>query len=422
MIHVDIPSTGVKSLLANQAPLTKERETALFYKALNSSAISLYSDMAKVRNLANKNFVFFTPNLFASLSMLYAGAPPPLQVMMEKAFHMGEITKDRWHSQFKLWSNGIQQRSQLLVGEQQSFFFQQVQMTALHASVRFTEQAKQNLAAYNCEQLQFTDPQDAGIFINKRIEGITEGQIKDLVSQGDLTSDLMLLMASAALFKGQWQYPFDKLENSHEMFSNWDGTKVKVEMMNQALDDMKMAYDSLEGSHSIKMLELPFHGDISVLIMQPTFGYQNTVSSCADQLKHYMTQENVQNLLDRFDARFQKRSALTVGIPKLNLHEKVDLLEELGHTGLAQAIKNSDFNGSLIDANSQVSTPKLVSEVHFTMDEAGAQVAAASYSPSYQESCDPTFKLNGPFAMVIVDKSTKTILGMAQVLKMEVNS
>jgi len=190
---------------------------------------------------------------------------------------------------------------------------------------------------------------------------------------------------------------------------------VKVEMMNQEVDNLKMAFDATD-SYDISLLELPFHGQISLLLMKPNSWMK---IKAKDQLQKFMTTETIQELLNSFDKRFDTASALTVGIPKLDLKEKVDVLAELEHTSLAQAIKAADFNGSLVNGGDVVKTPKLVSEVHFTMDEEGAKVAGASYSPTYFESCDPEFKLNEPFGFAIIDHNTQTILSMGQVLKLE---
>lgn len=410
-------SYGIQSHQPSNTQTQLIDATQLFSKAVNATALDFYQGIARVRNLNDKNFVFFTPNLLASISMLYAGAPEKLQGIMEQALHMRELKKDAWHNSFKNWSEEILARSKQLKEEKPVFNFQQVQILASDESAPLTDEAAKSLYHYKCEQISFTNPADVGPFINSRVEEVTEGIIKDLVSKEDLTDDLVLLMASAALFKGQWKYPFDNSKNSIETFKNNDGSKVEVIMMNQGVDNLKMAYDSSK-EYGMSILELPFHGQISLLLMKPN-NRPMFKTTPKDQLQKFMTKKNVQKLLNNFDKRFSKSSALTVGIPKLDLKEKVDVLDELGHTALAQAIKDADFNGSLVHCGSRARTPKLVSEVHFTMDEEGAQVAGASYSPTYYESCDPEFKLNGPFGMAIIDRSTQTILSMGQVLKLE---
>jgi serine protease inhibitor len=401
-------------------------ETTLFQKAINATATDLYRQMCAVRNVQNKNFIFFTPNLIASLSMLYAGAPAELKTEMEKALHMGELKEQMWHSSFQNWSEGIEKRCRglsqsvpsMLKADQERLKFQQTQIITTHSDAPLTHQARCNLMYYSPEMFTFSKPEEAQKLINDRVAQKTEGKIQNLVE--NVSSNLTLIMASAALFKGQWQYPFEKKDNSEEVFSNSDGSCVRVEMMNKGIDDLRMAYDHNEVmGNSIQILELPFHGDVSLLLFKLDTRWGGKVQDCAPALQKYMTRDTIQGLLDNYEKRFNKTSALTVGIPKVNLREKSDFLKELSHTELAQKLLSANFSGSLVQTNIATLTPALVSEVNFTMDEDGAAVAAASYSPTYYQSCDPEYKLNVPFGLAIVDRTTQTILGMGQVLHME---
>ena len=56
--------------------------------------------------------------------------------------------------------------------------------------------------------------------------------------------------------------------------------------------------------------------------------------------------------------------------------------------------------------------------VDFNMSEDGVATGVASYSRSNQ-SCDPQFKIDRPFGLAIVDRTTQTILGIGQMLHME---
>lgn len=402
-------------------------ETILFQKAINATATDLYQQMCKARNSQNKNFIFFTPNLIASLSMVYAGAPEELKTVMEQALHMGELKGEQWHKKFQNWSEGIQNRSRALSqsvpstlkANQAGFKFQQTQIITHHSDVALTNQARRNLLYYNPEMFSFTEPEEARRLINDRVEQKTEGKIQNLVE--DVSKDLVLILASAALFKGQWKYPFEKEKNSEEVFNNNDGNCVRVEMMNKDIDDLRMASDYNEDAdYSMDILELPFHGDIALLLIKPYLGWDCKVQNSASQLQKYMTESNIQGLLDNYDERFQKKKALKLGIPKVTLQEKTDLLKELSHTQLAQKLLEADFTGTLVQANKQTVIPELVSEVNFTMDEEGAAVAAASYTPSRMQCTkQPKFILNGPFGLAIVDRTSQTVLGMGQVLNMD---
>lgn len=407
-------------------PATPElsKETQIFCRSINATSTVLYQMMCDSRNHQHKNFMFFVPNLFASLSMIYAGAPESLKDAMERAFHMGELKDEKWHAHFNAWSQKIQNNcgtftesvSAMLKTDQQRVKFLQGQLVV--SKLPLAQQFSQNLAYYRPECTTFQNPEDAKAITNAWVEKKTEGKIKNLVE--DVSSELVLIMASAALFQGNWQYPFKKENNSQEVFYNSDGTKVKVPMMNKGIDTLKMAHDHGK-DYSIEILELPFHGNISLLIINPEFSRweKDAYKKCAPQLQNYMTADNLQKLLDNYEKRFSKARGLSIGIPKVTLEDKTDLMQELKQSELVKKILDADFNCMFnTDSKQVMKTPQLVSEVKFVMNEEGAEIAAASYSPTNAESCDPYFKVCGPFGIAVVDRQSKTIMGMGQVLKM----
>ena len=420
--HCERSSSDVKKPKTESA-----KETVIFQKAINATAANLYAQMCEVRNPENKNFVFFTPNILASISMLYAIAPNDLKRVMEHEMNMGECSEGKWHEQFDEWTNNIQHRA-LKKTDEVALKLQLTQIVATHNEVSIMPGVKGDLDLYHPELMSFSSKKEVENLVNARIAELTEGAIKDLVS--DLPSGLVLLMASAALFKGQWKYPFNTEKNSSENFYNSDGTKVKVRMMNQGIDNLRRACDyNKDEKYSVQIMELPFNGDVSLWLVKPGFSswrhpkdspeFKDMMMDCVEQVRKFMTHANIQKLLDHSGKRFRKVSALSLGIPKVALKDKTDLLSELAHTALSQSILDADFKGAFEGMTKTCKTPKLVSEVHFTMDEEGVAVAAASYSPTYRESCDPDFKLNCPFGIVMIDDATKTILSMGQVSKME---
>lgn len=417
------------TLLPNDQAVAKDSspsESSIFQKAINATSTFLYQEMCERNNINHKNFIFFTPTLLASLSMLYAGAQDEssFKNTLEQALHMGDLTEEKWHRNFQSWTDGIQQRSESMaktipgiLKADKAFKFQNGQAVTIRSDLELTTAAKNNLMFYNPDIFAFENPEEARSTINSWVAKKTDGKIENLVEYVD--PKLVMIMASAALFKGQWKHPFDPKNNSVEVFTNSDGSKVRVPMMNMEIDQIKMAHDSKKGCYNVEIVELPFHGDISLLLVKSESNPWSCQDEPADQLKSFMTEKNVQKLLDKYNKRFRSSRGLSLGIPKLDLKEKVDLLKELAHTELAKQIVNSDLSCMFENTKNSILTPEFISEVQFVMDEEGASVAAASYTPSNFDSCDPYFKLCGPFGMVILDRNTQTILGMGQVLKMD---
>lgn len=388
-----------------------DQDKIVFHKAINTTVINIFREMVQERKASHRNVFVFTPNILASLSMIYAGAPSKLKAVMEKALHMGKLAGVDWHRHFRAWTTDLKERLQeksLLSTTPQ---FDVGQAILLREGVSLTEHAQKNLEYYQPEQRMFKTESEAVTQGNRWVETKTEGKIKNLIENLP-DFQLFLLMISYAIFKGTLQHPFNKSATSNETFYNSDGTRVTFQQMNQGNDQLKRAFDK-----SMEILELPFNGNTSLLVVKPALFWKEPQRSVED-LEQYMTVENLQTLLENFDERFKPSRGLSVGVPKFELHDKTDLMQELAHTELAKVVGATEFNGTLVD-RSGVTTPQLVTETRFALNEKGVSIVGASYSPSGAQSCDPTFMIRGPFGLVVVDKKTKTILGIGQVIKME---
>lgn len=400
LTHVD-KLEGALVMSAEEAKVT-----TLFQHAVNSTAVDLYRELCAVKNSSHKNFIFFTPTLVAQLSMLHTRVTKEVKGELEQALHINEFGGEQWHKHFNSWTDGLQERANklseampTLEKANQEFYKFRLAHVVMH-DAKETFEASSDLMHYHPEISAFNDPEEARRQANARIEAVTEGILSNVV--GPLSSDLALLLVSAALFQGKWSYPFKKAKNSIEKFYNSDSTVVDVVMMNQGIDDLRMAYDYDKTTDTqMEILELPYHGDIALLLFK---------AKSPQALLEYMQPKTINALFDGYEDRFHKAHALSIGIPKVKIRDRIDLVKELGHL---------DWIQKLSFGMQKEAIPELISEVDFTMDEEGTTIAAASYSPSYNLSCDPEFKLHRPFGMAIVDLKSKAILGMGQVLTME---
>lgn len=159
-------------------PPEMRKEMMLFQRAMNAAAMDLYQQLCAVRNIENRNFIFFTSNLIGSLSMLYAGAPEDLQAIIERDLHMGPLKGQKWHHHFQHWSEEIQSRSRTLsqsvpsmlkAADFMRFTFQQIQVITHHSETPLVDRAKKNLAHYRPEIFSFTEPEEARQRINEQV-------------------------------------------------------------------------------------------------------------------------------------------------------------------------------------------------------------------------------------------------------------
>lgn len=376
------------------------KEMQLFQEAVNKTACDFYQSLSQKSIPDHKNFMFFTPNLVGLLSLFYLQADlnkecssdliKQFKCALATSLNVDELTDEAHHQQFDKWMKNLHQRGAVKLHDAATFHFQQIQIMSLskdyyNANKDFFTSPESRLNYYSPEIFQEYNREK----INQRVSDLTEGRIPELIESNCLQATRVSL--SAALFKGKWVYPFKSQYNSEEIFNNSDGSKVLVTMINKRMDQLRMAFDE-----EFKILELPFHGDISALFIKPT-GRKRT-------LQEYMTEGNLLKLIGD-DKRFSPQRGLSAGIPKMVFDDKLEILS------LLKDQKVSDLFYQIFGAS-------VDSQVSFSLDEEGVAVAQATLHASWLLSCDPVFKLDSPFGMVIYDKTSNTILGMAQVLKL----
>lgn len=69
--------------------------------------------------------------------------------------------------------------------------------------------------------------------INDFVKTVTKGNIPDLLSQADVSSNTQVVLANAAYFKGSWASKFDSKDTKREIFYSRPDEMHFVEMMNK---------------------------------------------------------------------------------------------------------------------------------------------------------------------------------------------
>jgi serine protease inhibitor len=441
-MYVTKPMAGIEPQFKKSTSLSNECLNDKVKEAINHFGLELYRQFSEVRTPKHQNFFFFTPNLIALFSMICSGAPTgkdhagTLSRMKEELaqfLHGNKIDEYDWLKAIDSWAQGLQMRA----GEGASKVYTYMQSNGLfkYTYTEFNPNFSERLALLKPEMQGYANWEEGKIKANRWIEQKTQGMIKDLVKDNKESEppdwQTRLLMVSTALFKGIWKAPFDPKKNSKEDFYNSDGTKVSIAMMNLEIDGLRMAYDKMDENFSVQILELPFEGGITLLLAKPvSWGWGNhDVAQKADQLRKWIVPENVDKLFNDYDNRFKARDAWTIGVPLMDINEETDLLEELSTTHpIYKHIKTANFYGSMVsqpgkDFINGVPNPgyiiEMPSAVQMKLYEEGASIGAAAYSPTNYESCDPEFKANEPFGMILLDRTSQTVLAMGQINTMK---
>ncbi len=421
--------------------MTQEMRTVV--QRVNNFSSMMYQQYASVKK--DKNFLFLSPNLLAILSLIYAVAPAPLKQTFAKEFHIDDqFTEEMLHQGLQRYNNSLEDRAEKTKEQNQgllSTFVQTVQKVrkksteliyqvahavALRTDTIANEEAFRKVAFYQPEAIVFTSAEEAEQKANAWIEQKTEGKIKDLVK--NLNPETVCIFITTSIFGGQWVYPFNARETQRKNFYNFDGSISSVETMSRGTDEIRHdVFSSGSLSSRFDILELPFHGQVSMVIARPIrprdyvgfvglFSYENYINSL-------MEEGNFQELMDFIASpNFKKRKALIIEVPKFTSEDETDLLKDFENWELMKSVKGANFNGSLVTVKNNprpIRVDKIVSRTLFKMDENGVEIAAAAYSPTGLQSCDPECKINSPFLYFFYDQKTQTVFGCGRVLKLE---
>ncbi|MFV1998740.1 MAG: serpin family protein [Acidimicrobiia bacterium] len=230
--------------------------------------------------------------------------------------------------------------------------------------------------------------------INSWVGDQTDGLIPELLPEGSIGDDTILVLTDAVYFKAPWQIQFGKYASVIDDFVLPSGSTIEVEYMRELeLADRRGAGDGFVGA------EIPYvGGDFSMLVIVPEAGRFDEVRDRLDQ-----------TLLDEIDATF------TVGpyellIPQWATASEIDLVGWLTQIGAAPGLYPSIDPQAWLDG--------AVHGADVTVDGWGT-VAAAATSITFASSGPPepefTVKADRPFLYLIRHRVTGLVLFAGQV-------
>lgn len=235
----------------------------------------------------------------------------------------------------------------------------------------------------------------------------TNGHISKVVEDISPSTDMILL--NALYFKGIWQenYKFDKAKTQDEDFTNADGSVARVKMMNQT-NGYAFSYND-----HFWMARFGYGNNAyRMIVLLPDANH--TLEECLEA----MNAENWKTWNQNWDLR-----TLVVKMPRFEIEYNKDLIEDMKAMGIKDAFTSSaDF--AHISDNPLV-LGKFDQYTYLKVDEEGTEAATVTKGetiPSSPLSPPPSigpveFYLNRPFAFVITETSTGTVLFMGKVTK-----
>lgn len=363
-----------------------------FIEKSNSASCSLFN----MRSTVNKNNFWIMPqamlNMFATFMMDSGEKSKEARQQIRQLLEVNDDFSEKdWQDCFAEWSKRLAEGAVNAEDKEKAFYQLRVALGVAIDGADLNTVTREKLSK-EIESLPWTVED-----INKWASEKTNGLIKKLVES--VGGDQQFAILTAAYIKGNWEYPFEKKKNSEETFKNRDGSKSRFVQMNMSADQLRMGYAS-----GVEILELPMQGNLSMLFFKGN----------ADKVEQFIGGEGEKSFsewLKDYESRLYESSGLSLGVPRATLQDVKDLMTELKETDLMKAMKKADWTDMSTSAQECV-LGEMKAAGHLIINEEGAEAAQVTFSPTYCESCDPYFYIRSPFAVAMVDRKHKALLGL----------
>jgi len=385
-----------------KAPSPLAPVPAAFVTSNDAFASDLYAQLSK-----KPGNVFYSPaSISTALAMTYAGARGDTAKQMAKTMHF-DLASNELHEAFgallqRLDSSAASGKNpELRVANR---LFGQTGMPIEKAFATVTH----DRYAADVELLDFKKAADASRkTINTWVDGKTNSKIKDLMPEGSVNADTRLVLVNAIYFKGTWASQFTKTETKDEPFALSSTSTKKVPTMHQTLHAkyaetsdaqvLSLPYKSADADHALSMV---------IVLPKTSDGLSKLEGGfTAKQLETYGSGGHHQEVI--------------VSMPKFKTTYSTDLGDTLKKMGMPLAFDEGKADFSGITKSESLFISKVVHKAFVDVNEEGTEAAAATgVGIGMATSVPPkpiTFKADHPFAFMIRDDKTGTILFMGRI-------
>ncbi|KAM8807136.1 alpha-1-antiproteinase F-like [Eudromia elegans] len=240
--------------------------------------------------------------------------------------------------------------------------------------------------------MNFKKADQAQVKINEYVAERTNGKIKDLISNLDPLTEMLLI--SYIYFNAEWEKPFDPKYTKKEKFFI-DGNKaVQVPMM-FGMGMFKHGYDEQLSS---TVLQMDYKGGASAFFILPDQGKMKKLEkrlSCGH--------------LSRWKTLVSKSSA-NVYLPKFTIYGRYNLKNVLYKMGIVDLFTDkADLSG--ITGQPQHRVSQAIHKAVVKVDETGTEAAAATGMEIVPMSVPATIAFNRPFLMMITMNKNILFIG-----------
>ncbi|MBN1759218.1 MAG: serpin family protein [Chitinispirillaceae bacterium] len=389
--------------VSREAATASETTLSEQVESNNAFAVALYKEL-----LTENDNLFFSPySITSALAMTAAGAIGETRQQILDAL---QVTLEE--TEFDAAINSFDQSITSYTDATEGVTLNIVNSSWIQANWDFRVSYLDHLSRYygaGVNLLNFMeDPENCRTIINTWIAQQTNDKIRNLLPEGSIYPETVLVLTNAIYFLGNWLYSFDPELTQDKTFTRTDRSDIQVPVMSLNEPDEKVGmYYSRVGN--VRALDFPYKGDrLAMTVLLPD---EDTYSSFESAL----STDIVNGLITALDS-----VELQVSLPKFEFtYGTVSLKKAMKSLGMVDAFDGSlaDFSG--IDGQRLLYVDDIHHKAFISVDEEGTEAAAATAVTMTWESVDPdevVFNVNRPFMYLIRDRETGMILFMGRVV------
>ncbi|NWS72522.1 A1AT protein, partial [Crotophaga sulcirostris] len=377
-----------------------EGENLALAKIVPSNTEFAFQFYKQVREEEGNKNIFFSPlSISTAFAMLSLGASSSTLSQLHKglAFNLTETEEQEIHEGFQRvlqLLNNPHQEVQLSIGN--ALFID----NRLKLRQKFLDDAT-NFYSSEAVSSNFQNPTEAIKEINNYIETNTHGKIVGLLKS--LDPDSVMVLINYIFFKGYWEKPFNNLITRDEDFFLDTENSVKVKMMHEN----KVFNIHRDEKLSCWVVEIPYKGNAAALFILPDEGTMK-------QVEDALLKETVSNWIQSLEKR-----KIYLDLPRFSISGSYDVKSLFKKMGVTEVFSDqADLSG--VAENTLLKVSKAIHKATVDVRENGTEAAAATLIEMVPLSAEipppPRIKFNRPFLMLILEKTTRSILFVGKIM------
>lgn len=379
---------------SQQKPITIE---AAITNSITKFSFNFFKNLQTDPEYADKNTFVSPLSLHMALGMLVNGATGTTKTEIMKALNAEGISQEDLNATYKKLLTELPAADpKVKLGLANSIWYK----NTFIVENAFLTGMKDN---FNAQITALPFVQSDVDIINKWASDNTNAKIPKVLSE--IKKEAVMFLINALYFKGDWTKQFDTKNTKDQSFILQDGSSKTVKMMN-ATDSLE--YAAFIDYHSLQM---PYgNGQFRATLILPKTG--TTINSLFDNFN-----------MDKWNDLQSKlvKKKVIAGIPKFTLNQEFDLNKTLIKMGMSKAF--TDFAELYGISKAPTKVDFIKQNTFAAVDEVGTEAAAVTTIGIIPTSINPDapafFICDRPFAFIISEKTSNTILFMGKVMSPE---